>query len=231
MTIRDALLDAWALLSPVDCAGCPAADRSLCADCRDALRADVTVHLAGGVRVWAALRYELRVRRVILAFKEHERTDVARALAAPLAVAIRAALSAAPAGPRVELALVPTSRSAFRRRGYDPVRLLVTRAGGRAERVLLPAKRGGTQKSLGVADRAANRRGAFVASRRLDGRRFVVVDDVLTSGATITEAARAVSAAGGEVVGAATLAFTKRLLAFRDNAIGEDYRGRKGASD
>jgi predicted amidophosphoribosyltransferase len=80
-----------------------------------------------------------------------------------------------------------------------------------------------------VADRAANLRGAFVAARRLDGRRFIVVDDILTSGATISEAVRAIEMAGGVVVGGATLAFTKRLLAFRDNAIGEDYRGAQGA--
>ncbi|CAN5216823.1 hypothetical protein BH11ACT4_BH11ACT4_02510 [soil metagenome] len=232
MGIRDALLDALALLSPVECAGCGAADRSLCADCTVALQPDVTVHSAGGLRVHAALAYELRVRRVILAYKEQERTDVAAALAVPLAAAVHAALAAAAPGPRsVELALVPTSRAAYRRRGYDPVRLLVRRAGGRPERLLLPARRTGTQKALGVQDRAANLSGAFVAARRLDGRRFLVVDDILTSGATISEAARAITAAGGEVVGGATLAFTKRLLAFRDNARGEDYGGRKGASD
>jgi predicted amidophosphoribosyltransferase len=229
MGIRDALLDAWALLSPVECAGCDAADRSLCDDCRYALQPHVTVHSAGGVRVCAALGYEGRVRRVILAFKEQERTDVAGALAVPLAVAVRAAVAAAPGGGSVELALVPTSRAAWRRRGYDPVAVLVRRAGGRPARVLLASRARATQKKLGVADRAANLRGAFVAARRLDGRRFIVVDDILTSGATISEAVRAIEMAGGVVVGGATLAFTKRLLAFRDNAIGEDYRGAQGA--
>ena len=69
---------------------------------------------------------------------------------------------------------------------------------------------GARQKDLGSADRAVNLTGAFVALGRLDGRRFLVVDDVLTSGATIREAVRAIRAAGGEVVGGAALAFTPR---------------------
>jgi predicted amidophosphoribosyltransferase len=78
------------------------------------------------------------------------------------------------------------------------------------------------QKKLDVQARAENLEGAFVARRRLDGRRFVIVDDILTSGATLNEAARAIAAAGGEVVGGATLAFTPRLLPFRDNATRQD---------
>ena len=230
MTIRDALLDAWALLSPVECAGCAAADRSLCAGCAAALVPDaVTISAVGDTRVASALRYELRVRRVILAFKEHDRTDVARALAVPLAHAVHAAVAEAPRGGGIELALVPTSRAAYRRRGYDPVSLLVHRAGGRPARVLFAARAKGTQKTLRLEQRTENLRGAFVAARRLDGRRFVIVDDILTSGATISEAARAITVAGGEVVGAATMAFTPRLFPFRDIASGEDYRGAKGA--
>ncbi len=234
MILREALLDAYAVLCPVNCAGCGADDRYLCALCRAALVPDLSVRLVGGMRVHCGLDYESRGRRVILAYKEQGRTDVASALAVPLAAAVRAAIAASPlasGSSPVALALVPTGRAAFRRRGYDPVRLLVRRAGGRPERVLLPARTTATQKALGVEDRAQNMRGAFVATRRLDGRRFILVDDILTSGATLTEAARAISAAGGEVLGGATLAFTRRLHAFRDNASAEDYRGRKGAKD
>jgi ComF family protein len=227
MGLRDALLDAWALLMPVECAGCGGPDRALCAQCAEHLVPLPTARSTpGGLRVVTALRYEDVVRRVILALKEEHRTDAAAALARPLAAAL---LRAAPAHDGVELAAVPTSRGAYRRRGYDPVALLLRRAGSKPSRVLRVARRTSAQKTLGAAERAANLRGAFVASRDLSGRSFVLVDDILTTGATLDEAARAVSEAGGRVLGAATLAFTPRLFAFRDNARGEDYGGAKGA--
>lgn len=225
MGLRDALLDAWALVLPVECAGCGEPDRGLCAECAACLDPLPARRVTpGGVPVVTALRYEHVVRRVILAFKEQGRTDAAARLAPALAAALQAVGVAG-----AELAPVPTSRAAFRRRGYDPVRLVLRRAGGSPAGVLRPARRTSAQKTLGVAERAANLRGALVARGPLEGRRFVLVDDILTTGATLDEAARAVSAAGGTVVGAATIAFTPRLWAFRDKPSGEDYGGAKGA--
>ncbi len=213
-TVHGALQDAWAVLFPVACAGCQAADRSVCAECCAALVPNVTLRSVGGLRVWTAVLYEGRVRSVILSYKEQGRTDAAAALSRPLATAIAAARGAAPAA---ALVCVPTSRAAFRRRGYDPVALLLRRAGLRTLPVLRSTGRSApAQKLLGVQERAANRAGAFVARRPLTGTPVILVDDVLTTGATLAEASRAVAEAGGVVVGAATLAFTVRLLPFRD---------------
>lgn len=223
--LRDALLDAWAILLPVDCAGCGAADRALCSGCRAALTPRISVHLTpGGLRVLTAVPYEGAVRRVILALKQQDRTDAAPALAASLTAAIRAS-------PSAELAPVPTSAAAFRARGYDPVALLLRRGAHRPVRALVHTRRTAHQKSLGVVERATNLSGAFAARGDLSGRRFLLIDDIMTTGATLDEAARAVREDGGEVVGGATLAFTKRLRGFRDNTEGEDYGGAKGARD
>jgi predicted amidophosphoribosyltransferase len=88
--------------------------------------------------------------------------------------------------------------------------------------VLGAARTSRDQKALGIAERAENRAGAFAATRRLDGRTFVIVDDVLTTGATIADAARAIEEAGGAVAGAATLAFTPKLYPSRDFPDGQE---------
>ncbi len=201
------LLDALAVLSPVDCAGCGGPDRSLCPACRAALEPEVTPRgLAKGFTVFTALRYEGVPRRTLLAFKEGGRTDVVPALAAAFAPALARA-----ARPDAEFLAIPTSMAAWRRRGFDPVALLCKRAGYSQAGVLRSVRATQSQKTLGSDDRAANLRGSMRARTSLAGRRFVLIDDVVTTGATFAEAARAVEAAGGEVVGGAALAFTPRL--------------------
>lgn len=226
LRVRNAVLDAFAALSPVDCAGCGSADRSLCASCSREIQAAVTPRtLADGSTVFTALRYEGVTRQALLALKESGRTDVAK----PLGAALAAALARA-AGPGVEVVPIPTSRVAWRRRGYDPVVLLGRKAGYPLARVLEQRRVTTSQKTLGADDRAGNLSDSMSARRSLDGRRFVVIDDVLTTGATFTEAMRAIRSAGGQVVGGAALAFTPRLFGRQENAgaIASDFVRQRG---
>ncbi len=206
--VKRALLDALSVLSPVDCAGCGAPDSSLCNNCRDELKAAVTPRtLTDGTTVFTALRYEGVVRRTVLALKESGRTDVAGPLSVPLAAALARAVQ-----PGAEVLVVPTSSAAWRRRGYDPVALLAKRAGVRHAKVLRSVRATASQKTLGADERSSNVQNSMVSKTALHGRRFVLIDDVVTTGATLTEAARAITSAGGEVVGRAALAFTPRLF-------------------
>lgn len=217
LALEAVALDALAVLLPVSCAGCGGDDRALCAGCRSQLSAIPHLHrLDDGTAVVSALRYDGVVRHSILAFKEEGRTDVARALARPLAAAITGASivgGRSTGAIRLEPVSVPTSRRSYRRRGYDPVRLLARRAGFRVADVGLRNVRDrADQKSLDRAARGDNLAGSMRSGRRLDGRSLLLVDDVLTTGATIAEATRALRAAGAEVGAAATLAYTPRLF-------------------
>lgn len=209
--IRDALLDGIALLLPVECAGCGAPDRPVCPACRPTLAPDPTSRrLADGTPVFSGLDYEGVAREVLLGYKEQGRTELARFLAPALAAAVSAAVDAH--GMRgLELVSVPGSRRARRRRGFDPVAGLVTRAGFDLARVLAPARPHPAQKTLSLDARAANLAGVFTVRVPVDGRRFLLVDDVVTTGATLLAVAGALRASGAEVVAAAAVASTPRL--------------------
>jgi ComF family protein len=207
--LRDALRDALAVLLPVECAGCGADDRALCDACRAALVPEVSSRLVEpALRVWSGLEYDGVARSVVLALKQ-QRADAAAALAPALAAAVRAS----GAGPGVTVVAVPGTRAAYRRRGYDPVRLLLARSGLAASRVFAPARPHVAQKSLDVEGRDRNLRGAFRVRRAVAGRRILLIDDVVTTGATLREAARVLREAGAEVVGAAVVASTPRRFA------------------
>ncbi len=181
---------------------------------------------------WAATTYDGVARDVLLAHKERGRLGLVGVLGAALAGSVEAAVDGAgsretsPAGALVVLVPVPSSRSATRARGHDPMLRTARRAAaelrarGRPARVARPLvldRAVRDQAGLGATERSANVSGAHrVRARRLPRGAapalVVVVDDLVTTGASLTEAARALSAAGVRPCAAAVIAATVRRL-------------------
>lgn len=197
------------LVLPVDCAGCGRAGPPLCRDCRLKLVPVPEVRALGGMPVTSALRYAGVVQPVVVAFKNEGRTGLAPPLAAALRAAVAGALEHAPGDEVLLVPMARTRRSAVER-GYDPVRLLLRRARLPSADGLRLVRRPEDQVHLDRGSRFANVDRGMAARAALSGRRVLLVDDVVTSGATLTEAARAVRAVGGVVLGAATVASTPR---------------------
>jgi predicted amidophosphoribosyltransferase len=161
--------------------------------------------------VWVALDYAGVVRRVLASYKDGGRTDAAPALAAPLAAVVAAALAHAPQTPApVHLVTIPSSPDAWRLRGYHPVERLLRQARLAPTVSLGLVRDTADQVGLRREERARNKEGSLRAARRLDGRACVIVDDIVTTGATLLEARRAVQEAGGTVLALAALAETRR---------------------
>ncbi|MFI8089905.1 ComF family protein [Streptomyces sp. NPDC086080] len=180
---------------------------------------------AGLPPVHAAARYADEVRAALLAHKERGALALSRPLGAALAGAVRAGLRAArtgvPGGPDaashpgpgaggdpVLLVPVPSARRTVRARGHDPARRIAYAAAGELRRAgvpvrVLPAlwqRRGvADQSGLGSRQRLANLAGALTVApgcgRLLSGGRVMLVDDLMTTGASLAEAARAVRTA------------------------------------
>nr|WP_053778051.1 ComF family protein [Gordonia sp. NB41Y]KOY49253.1 phosphoribosyltransferase [Gordonia sp. NB41Y] len=208
------------LVLPRTCAGCGAADTDWCARCARHV-ADAPVELRPrvdvGVAVWAAGRYRGPLRHAILAVKEHGRRDLTGPLGTVHADAVTtvARWGELPDSPRLTLVPAPTRRAAARRRGGDPVAGIAAVAAARlgprvgTDPLLFTASATRDSAGLSARDRRANLRGGIrLRPHHLGTARMsaVLVDDVLTTGATAAESVRVLRHAGIDVTAVVVLA-------------------------
>lgn len=162
-------------------------------------------------RARAALRYDEGSRRLILAFKHADRTDIGPLLGQWLAKAGEALCAGADV-----VVPVPLHRWRLLRRGYNQAALLAREVARSAALPFVPdllvrARATASQQGLGARARQANvSERAFGVHpwhrRRLAGRRALLIDDVLTTGATVGACTRVLLRGGAAAVDVLTLA-------------------------
>jgi predicted amidophosphoribosyltransferase len=204
------------LVLPLECGGCGAPSTRWCDACAQqlAVKADephlLTPRVDPGVPVLSLGRYAGARREAIVAVKEHGRAD----LIAPLAVALSAGLTNlltwGVLGTPLTVVPAPTRRSAARRRGGDPVARMA-----RAATADLPGvhvtqalrMRAMVRDSVGLsgADRQRNIAGRVKVIKPVSGG-VLVVDDIVTTGATASESVRILGVAGAQVTGVLAIA-------------------------
>lgn len=239
--LSGALADVVALGAPSVCAGCGRPGPAVCVGCERCLQGAARVHHPsppppGWIPAHVVADYDGTTRAVMTAWKERGRRDVSVHLALPLARAIAAAVTAIDAegerAPRAEIAIVPipASSAARRRRGEDAWERVVrqaiaqcataqcttaqgtTHARLRLVRALRLVRQPHDQAGLTASERRENLAGALTCVEA-PGCRVIVVDDIITTGATLAEAARALREAGVGAARAAAIAATSRTRA------------------
>lgn len=193
------------------CVGCGTAGTALCVACEQGLVPAVVRPRSDGVRLRAGLTYEQVAAAVLRAVKEDGQTSLIRVLRPALAAAVHDLCAGSDAPRRIDVVVpLPTSRTAFRRRGFRVPEMLARGTRIPMLRALAPTRRVQDQRGLGVAERHRNLAGSLIATRSGQGMAALLIDDVITTGATCVEAARALRAAGFHVVGAVAVAATPR---------------------
>ena len=202
-----ALLD---LLLPGSCGGCAAPGPGWCSGCAARLGPLRWPMLPGGPPVVAAGRYRGPLRTAVLAYKERGRRD----LAGPLAALLAPALAQAAGSAQAWLVPAPSRPAAARARGGDHVLRLCRRlaradAGLRVAPALRLGRRARDSVGLDAAARVANLAGQL----RVDATALppaqatvILVDDVVTTGATLRACRAALVNANRNVTAAVVLA-------------------------
>jgi predicted amidophosphoribosyltransferase len=214
-----ALAELADLVAARSCAGCRRDGVRWCEGCAEGLTRAPRFRRVQTLPVWSVTDYDGPVREAINAWKDHDRADLTGPLAAAVLGPARLAARAEPG--RWLLVPVPSSARARRRRGRAPVSDLA-RAVARHDRAwtavsgLRHRRLVAEQPGLTGPARAQNLADALEVAPRwtsaLPGRRVLVIDDVVTSGATLAEATRALTRAGADVRAAVTIGSTVRRV-------------------
>jgi len=214
MKLIDAAVD---LCLGAQCHGCGEPGRSPCPACRQSLLPHPRETGRPGLdaKLAASLEYDDACNFVI-AYKDRGAWQLTNTLGAALAASVALIARASRTDPasehRLVLVPVPSSPAAVRRRGFDHTATLaghVARCYGlRWSPLLRRVAAVDDQVGQGVGGRLSNQ--AHTMRARAGSERVIVVDDVVTTGATLIEAVRALRVSGHDVVGAAVVADTPR---------------------
>lgn len=211
------------LIYPAFCAVCPRlltlSERHVCTACLERMNADglpknrkVLSHAIPGLsESFSLYAYRGAVKDLMTQFKFNESPWLLKVLRRPLGNFL---LAVEPETRYDALAPVPMTLGRFLVRQYNPAEILAYEAGSLCRLPVIKAlkkiRSTPPQHALSADDRRANLRGSFAVRnvRRVSGKNILLIDDILTTGSTALEAARALKLAGARRIGLLTLART-----------------------
>lgn len=205
----------------------------ICNKCKDSIQTEASITYRGQLRIFAGSSYTSDLSRIILAAKEENLTQARVFLAKKLTHALQKALDEVSINrsqsiKSIVIIPIPSRKSADRRRGFAHIELLVKQLLALNQTLniqvlncLSHSRKVSDQTTLNLSERAINMKGAFLVDQvryldfypinNSDSATFLL-DDLVTSGATVQAADLALSTLGGRLDGVlascATAGFT-----------------------
>jgi predicted amidophosphoribosyltransferase len=206
-----------ALLMPTRCFGCRRLGLEICSSCQKYWRYNFYQRDFGGLKVFSTIEYSPVAKNILLAAKENGIKQTFNLINLALVKSVR---NISEHYPMAALVPVPSQKSAIRRRGQDFTFDLATSVAKEFGVQVLPIlghnRKVRDQSRLDSKARSKNLAFSFSVDRvnlgNYSGKPVVILDDLVTTGATIIEANRALTKAGFEVTGGATACVALRRL-------------------
>lgn len=192
---------------PSRCASCDRPGSDLCDQCFSEISIALHEFQIHGLPGFAVTKYTPLISNVLVSFKEKGQFALSKTLAALFSEAISLL-------PKFEspvyLVPAPSSPENFARRGFQPALLLATEIAKkhpefRVMNSLVFSREVRDQVGLSGSQRLANLDSSMRLNQSVTGRVCYLVDDVVTTGATATQAARTLLLGGAQVAGILTL--------------------------
>ena len=201
------------LLFPTRCYGCNAIGLSICSSCRREWHPHFYTTHVQGIKVHSAVIYSPTASRIIMAAKERGLKGADELIVdAIVHVLDKANFDTF----NVRLVPIPSSAPNRRRRGRSFIPEICKQVSAITSIPVIPAltinRAVKDQSSLSAKARLTNMRGAFSISTNTHPRGdLILIDDVVTTGATVSEAARALNSQGFHVLASVTACLAQPL--------------------
>lgn len=220
MSLSSIFASLASLIIPVECPLCSKEDEFLCASCRKRAlnsaphRQSIFTKQQRQVLISSQLRFDESISRIILGAKDDANPHFQ-------SMVIDALVSARSAFPEnLILVPIPTTTRARRKRGRDFMleitQELASRTGDSVLSLLSCTRKLSPQKNLNARERSRNLLNAFAVNtrvareqqRHISSNQILLVDDVITTGATMLEGFRALDTYGARYVGGISAAYS-----------------------
>lgn len=182
---------------PVFCVGCGQFNQFLCDECVQSVTVSEK-RSREGFEFYCGFSYEGVMASALTNLKEKNQFGYVRVIANQLRKVISL-------DENTEVLVPPSTKKAFRKRGFDPSYEIAKHAGLNVSKKLKRIKQTEDQQDLDYYARQANLENAFQLTQP---GKYILFDDVITTGATIREMKRAVGEVGAEVIGVLALCST-----------------------